>query len=214
MPFRHTLAALLAITLCLPLAAVTAAKPAPKAEIEALRDNQGQIHCTVFPINEPEHLWMTALHCVVSIDEYGRPNGATYEAYINGEQVHPYKYFPESGVAIVYTPRQHPTAFKLAKQELLGEAIEIDGHGLGLETTTKFKGRVAVVSVQLWDGLFYSFYDMAGCHGHSGTPVQDAKSGEVIGVMQVLLADGVCGAPTGGTTLADLTRDTVQYWQH
>jgi V8-like Glu-specific endopeptidase len=187
-----------------------------RPHVEGLRTAKGNIFCTVFPINKTEHLWMTALHCAVGLAEgSSTPQGDPYPAFINGEATVPYKFFPESGVAILFTPGQTALAFQLDDTEVYeGEKIEMAGHGLGLENTTWFHGDVAAVNVYSPWGMFFNFFSMPVCHGHSGSPVLNSANGKVMSVMQIVLSEGSCGSPSGGTTLPDLTRETGAYWQH
>jgi V8-like Glu-specific endopeptidase len=172
-----------------------------------------QTYCTAFPINQTENLWMTALHCVTRTDE---ETGMTAVAplFIEGHEGTLYKSFPAAGVAIVYTPGYSALAFKLDDvTPFVGEKVEMSGYGMGLPQPIWFHGDVALVNVQGPLDMFFNFYNMTVCHGHSGSPVLDEKDGKVMGVMQILLSQGMCGGPSGGTTLQDLRRETGAYWE-
>ncbi len=196
---------LLILTLAFPPGVLATEKP---ASIEALRHGQGSIHCTVFSINEHEHLWMTAHHCVVNHDETSKnPYG---DNQINGESVTIYKDFPDMDVAIVRTERQSAPALKLAgRAPSIGDSVSVTGHGLGWESLTTFAGVVVLPSFMSEDGQFFSIFDMTVFPGHSGSPVFNAK-GEVVSVCQIRFT---FGRGSGGAAWIDLQRETKTYWR-
>lgn len=180
----------------------------PEASIEALRNDKGAIVCTIFSINEAEHLWMTAHHCVVVWD-MGQMTTQYASVYIGYQPATLYKDFPEIDVAIVHTETASAPALHLAAQApKIKDPIAVIGHGLGVEQLTYFEGTVSTLHViSPWTGQFYTFFQMPVFGGHSGSPVM-TPDGAVVSVMQIAVE-----AVSGGCTYEELVRLTGAYWR-
>jgi S1-C subfamily serine protease len=207
---RILISALLLLTLAIPRP-LAADVPLPivlksAASVEALRTDKGRIYCTAFSINEKQHLWMTARHCVVE----QQPDG-TYTwrlPHIGSEVATVYKEFPEMDVVIVQTEKVSAPALKLSDTDPgLYDSIFVIGHGWGWENNTIFEGHMANLSVTIPDWGSYMIFDMRAFPGHSGSPVMD-KDGKVISVLQITVGQGA----TGGVRYFDLKTSTGQYF--
>lgn len=214
---RILLSALLLFSLVIPVGAKSTAAPS----IEALRDANGRIHCTAFSINEKQHLWMTAHHCVVveTID------GAQWRLpYIGWEQTTLYQDFPTLDAAIIQTQKASAPALELAgvphsflekvhikstQGPEVGDYICVLGHGWGFENMTFFQGKLAVMSVDMGEWGQKMIFDMTAFPGHSGSPVMD-KDGRVVSILQLGLQGG---AATAGVRWFDLVAATAPFWQ-
>jgi hypothetical protein len=196
--------AFLVITL---IACVTYVQPTPAASpsIEGLRDHDGHIHCTVFSINEREHLWLTAHHCTV----VSEGSSTQRENFIGYDAAPVFKDFAEIDAAILRTTTASAPAMRLASiAPEVGDTVYLSGHGLGWEVLTKFIGKVAATHAPNPDTPeLYTIFDMHVFPGHSGSPVTNAH-GDVISIMQ----DAILGV-SAGVSYEDLVRATGAYWR-
>lgn len=182
-----------------------------EASIEALRDEKGFIHCTTFSINERDHLWMTAHHCIVAGD--GTPDSPLQYnlPYIGWEKTTLIKDFPEWDVAILRTEKASAPALHLSRVPVYEQdPVYIMGHGLGWESVTTFYGTVANLLWAPQDDHAYTVFQISCWPGHSGSPVLNGATNYVESVVQV---GWRVGAACAGIPLSDLQRETGSYWE-
>lgn len=172
-----------------------------------MADAQNRNFCTASSVNEKNHLWLTAAHCVT---EGGFIAGGVFEI-VEADFV--------ADVAVVYTPEASAPALKMAKRMapvcedtddkdcrvmVVGYPFGLmDTGGLGIVTV----GAVAAHSVVVENGVPpFALFSVTGAPGNSGSAILNHK-GEVISVLQIGWGRSF-GSMVGGATF-----DVMQHYR-
>lgn len=196
-------AILIAATLAIaPLKSANSAIQPLKSQVD------GRVFCTAFHINDVKNYWMTAHHCIMDGKEVREP--------LVGDSGEPAKLvagFPDIDVAILESDigavplKLSATAPRLGSHEAKGSPVHVIGFGYGFDPPTIFWGFVSNI-IQV-EGRKYLLFDMAVWPGHSGSPVMNSTTGDVVSVAQVVIDPG---GIAGGVTWEDLVKRTAKYW--
>jgi S1-C subfamily serine protease len=173
-PFRILLPVLLALTILAPSSGATLLPSVMplRAEIEGVE----RTFCTAFAINEQEHLWATAKHCVeAALDE-------EWEMRIGGGFAYPIYLTPGGDDVAVIQAERAGEALSLAfEAPSVGQAIRIQGYPYGLPIRVTVTGTLAGRMLPI-AGQFSDVLDINVAGGNSGSPVMN-EDGRVIGVL-------------------------------
>lgn len=156
--------------------------PLQMIRVEASEDGFGEVSatlaniCTVTSINEKQHGWLTAAHCVD--DDAPR--------YIMGEQVRIVLRDVPNDIAFLQTTRVSAPAVPLAATApAVKDAVCVVGYPLGFTFQVTTLGTVAALSAPLDPkGPPYTLFNVTGARGNSGSPILNS-AGEIVSVLQI-----------------------------
>jgi len=194
------------VSLCLPTIACAADPadsvfPLQMVRVEASEDGFGEVTaelvniCTVTSINEKQHGWLTAAHCVA--DDAPR--------YIMGEKVRVVLRDPANDIAFLQTTRVSAPAVPLAKEApAVKDAVCVVGYPLGFTFQVTTMGTVAALSAPLDPKeLPYTLFNVTGARGNSGSLILNAN-GEIVSVLQIGFSQFSFSPMFGGVRFAAL----------
>lgn len=170
--------------------------------------------CTVFSINQKQHLYLTAGHCVLLGD------GRTVRVvpyFVNGGAARVFQVAPQIDLAILQGDNGAP-ALKLRPEAFTwNDAVTVIGNPLGLSAYLVTHGYVANPSTDdkaLELTVPHALFDLLVCGGNSGSPVLDA-SGKVASVVQVAWFGfgESCGVLSGGVTYVNMVAFAGSLWE-
>jgi serine protease Do len=153
---------------------------APVPSITPLQTSTDKNFCTTWSINNKQHYYVTAAHCVVSDDE-------------DRELPVPHLYHqaskvvfadPQADIAVLRGPVGSPP-LKIASQDSpIGEKVTVVGYPWGWTEQMTFKGELRSNLIKDKEGYSYAIFDLTAAPGNSGSPIFNSK-GEVISILQV-----------------------------
>lgn len=154
------------------------AKPRLVDSVMPLTNQEHQNFCTAFNINEKQHLWVTAGHCVAVAYDRG------WELKLGGEWVViQFYWFDEAHDIAVLKAAVTAEALNLAKKAPeVGTKLEVWGHPYGLPVLVRARGILAAKGVPIPGRALSDILDLTVAGGNSGSPVLDTKD-RVIGVL-------------------------------
>lgn len=130
--------------------------------------------CTASSINQKEHYWLTAYHCVADEGPH----------YIAGQPVTYVMKDVPNDLAIVATPVLAAPALKLAsKAPITRDSIMVIGHPWGQIFPVVTIGTVAAEKILIEDTGYFMFLQVPSAPGGSGSPVLNEKN-EIVSVVQ------------------------------
>jgi S1-C subfamily serine protease len=130
--------------------------------------------CTAASINEKQHYWLTAQHCIADEGPH----------YIAGQPVGYVMKDATNDLAIVSTPVLSVPALKLAKAApVVRDPIVVIGHPLGQIFPVVVSGPIAAEQVQMGDAGRFMLLQIPGAPGNSGSPVLNINN-EIVSVVQ------------------------------
>lgn len=185
----------------LPLASV-----APMAQI--YYDSEGTATfsnvCTVTGINEKEHYWLTAYHCISDA-------APDVKHYVKGEAVGYVMKDPTNDLAVLSTPVSTVPAVKIATvAPSLGDRVTVIGHPLGQVYPIVTVGQIAGLKAVFpsVEGAF-TFLQVPGAPASSGSAVLNERN-EIISVVQRGTSPNNWGPVMAGVLFEKL--DVVRMW--
>lgn len=202
---RGVLTVLLAtLVLTLPLSAdyraisqSVRALQAPKVDEFGIRTLQNT--CTVTSINERQHYWLTAAHCVDSP-----------ELYVASRQADVVFVDKAADLVVLHTEGYSLPALKLrSTQPTVDQHVMMVGHPVGLPQVQVFHGRISSLRTEV-EGTDMMLFDLTACGGNSGSAVVDDQ-GHVLSVLQIGFTRG-CGTFSGGVLWNVLARLVGPYF--
>lgn len=129
--------------------------------------------CGAVSINEKEHYWLTANHCLEDTDA----------SYIRGEKVTHVMRDPTNDLAIVKTPTVSAPSVKLAAEApKLADVVYTISYPLMMPVPLFFKGIITNARFE-YDKFVYVVYQIPVAPGASGAPVFN-EAGELVSVTQ------------------------------
>jgi S1-C subfamily serine protease len=167
--------------------------------------------CTTTSINEAQHLWLTAAHCV------GNPQTQELDGKLRFIQQSPAWVldvnFPMD-LAVVQAPLIRVPGLRMQPYDVVfGQKVYVAGHPLGYAALFLTQGWVANPRAHLdpTDTSDYMLLNVAAAPGNSGSAVLNEK-GEVVSVVQVGWTP--FGAMHGGAPWRNLFTFAWKYFQH
>lgn len=180
---------IVAATAVLLLMATPLAKP-ETLRVPWLQRTDGAAICTTFAINEDQHLWMTAAHCLVD------------DVMIGGDPADVVEVDEENDLAVLHTASVAAKGYALQRGPVeVGEPVMVVGYPIAIAVTSLavFQGTVAAPLARIEQGPLRTLFDITSCGGDSGSPVFNLQ-GELVSVMQKAVGQP-CGRPSAGATL-------------
>lgn len=167
--------------------------------------------CTVFSINEPAALWVTAAHCVVREEteeteaQYEPGSSAPVHIFtIQDQQAQVVIVIVKDDLAVLRT-KKGVEGLRLAKAgPKIGDKVHVLGFPLGGEQVLYAEGTVAnphyTTPSHVW-----AWFAIPVCQGHSGSPILNQR-GEVVSVFQ-RMTDVPCAPWAIGQTWETMVED-------
>jgi S1-C subfamily serine protease len=153
----------------------------PTASIQPLQtaDPKGGLPhtiCTVFSINEQDHLWATAAHCVTEDDDEGKI--AMSQTLLGGFPTQVVYFDAKLDIAVIHAAISAP-AIPRGTPPSRGDSVRVYGYMWGVYDAFSFSGTIATLNAR-----HYMIFDMRVGGGHSGSPILN-DAGAVVSIMQV-----------------------------
>lgn len=169
--------------------------------------------CSASSINQAEHLFLTAAHCVSIGDETLEEMNTLdpHPRFIDGHQASVLKLSGEFDLAILKVEGTNVPALTMQTHDVVfGQKIMIPGFPFDWTEPTIFRGFVANPGFEFPDsGKPYMLFDMAAAPGNSGSAVVNAR-GELVSVLQIGWGRGFAPV-SGGATYAQMVKIVKPY---
>jgi hypothetical protein len=174
--------------------------------------------CTAVSINEIEHIWLTAAHCVLTEveGEMGIEMGLRQVFIGTGimsisAPATVLEVNGDTDLAVLQTPDFYVVGVKFGKQPKMGQEILVAGHPFGYPDIFLTRGYIANPSALLDPGYRRKMiFDVAGAPGNSGSPVFNTR-GELVSILQIGWSRSFSPV-TGGALWGDVKVITAKYW--
>ncbi len=178
----------------------------PPRSVQPLQNAEGQNFCSSFSINEKQHYFATAAHCVI---EAGTEDGPP-KAHILGRPVEVIMIDKEADVAVVRAAFGAPAVALADTWAQAHDPIEIHGYPYGMPSMIEFRGELAYADLMVVEHdeiIHWMIFDCTAAPGNSGSPVFN-KEHKVISILQV---GWQAGRITGGVIQKELIRVLEPY---
>jgi len=178
----------------------------PPKSVQGLQNAAGNNFCTAFSINEKQHLYATAAHCVLE-DESGEKSPVPH---ILGQRVDVVMADKEADIAVVRAAFGAPALKISDKAPKMHDPIEIHGFPYGMPNMIVFSGEVSFPDITIVGddrNERWMLFDCTAAPGNSGSPVLN-KDHKVISILQV---GWQAGRITGGVPQSILKRVLEPY---